>query len=102
MYLLNFGDDKYTGNELTEITVSALSGLGIHNFETIDISTRKNQIRIGFTNGADANIVRAIAGKPQPLNNKMFISRDLMNFILELRGVLTTARNNQVNKEIFI
>ena len=96
MYLLSFGDDKYTRNEIAEMTVGALSGLGIHNFETINVNTRKNQISIGFTSSEDANIVRAIAGKSQPSNNKIFKSSDLRNFILELHTVLTTVRNKEV------
>jgi len=94
MHYLQIADDKYGSDELSKLVSSGLSLLGLDSYQTIRVSTRNNRISIGFKTLEDANITRTIAGIPPHPRSKIFRSRDVSQFVLDLYNVATTSTNN--------
>jgi len=94
MHYLKIADDKYGSDELAGLISSGLYLLGLDSYQTIRVSTRSNNISIGFKSLEDANTTRTIAGIPRHHRNKTFRSRDVSQFVLDLYSVVTTSTNN--------
>jgi len=94
MHYLKIADDKYCNDELSSLVSSGLSVLGLDSFRTIRVSTRSNNISIGFKTLEDANTTRTIAGIPPHPRNKTFRCRDACQFVLDLYNVATTSTIN--------
>jgi len=94
MHYLKIADDKYCSDELAGLVSSGLSLLGLDSYRTIRVSTRSNNITIGFKSLEDANTTRTIAGIPPHHRNKTFRSRDVSQFVLDLYYVASTSTNN--------
>ena len=94
MHYLKIADDKYGNHELARLISSGLSLLGLDSYQTISVSTRSNNISIGFKTLEDANTTRTIAGIPPHHRNKTFRSRDVCQFVLDLYNVATTSTIN--------
>ena len=94
MHYLQIAEDKYCGDELAGLVSGGLSLLGLDSYQTIKVNTKNNRISIGFKTLEDANITRTIAGMPPHPRNKIFRSRDVSQFVLDLYSVATTSINN--------
>jgi hypothetical protein len=91
MHYMKIADDKYCSGELASLVSNGLSLLGLDSYQTIRVSTRNNRISIGFKTLEDANTTRTIAGIPLHPRNKIFRSRDVSQFVLDLYSVATTS-----------
>ncbi len=87
MHFIDISGTKYGDDELSSITARNFVALGMDSFQSIDINTKNNSIRVGFENIEDANSAYAIAGQEPQSTSKIFHSWDAKQFILQLSTV---------------